>query len=348
MHLLEYRAKGILTKAHIQVPEGHLITEDYVFEGEVILKAQVPTGNRGRRGGILKVASCDNLNKSVERLKQLNIDGYNSELILAEEILKFDHEHYFSLIVDYDTGSIRLLAIAKGGVDVEETQDELLSLEVIPKHIDDVADKLRKFYGYDTSLKESFFTFLHNVFDCFVKSDALLLEINPLVIINKTPVAIDCKMEIDDNSLFRHPEIDSNGTDANFVMLNPNGNTAIVANGAGLAMATVDQVNQAGLIATNFLDIGGGAGGKSIAKQFSKLSKLPNINAIIVNIFAGITHCDQVASAIIATRNEINALPPLFIRLHGTNFNEARVVLDKAGIELFGSLNDCIEAAKNV
>ena len=155
-------------------------------------------------------------------------------------------------------------------------------------------------------------------------------------------------MEIDDNALFRHPELASHKTDANFVMLNANGDTAIVANGAGLAMATVDQISQAGLTATNFLDIGGGADAETITKQFARLAELPNLKTIIVNVFAGITRCDQVAEAIVEARRKIDNLPPLFIRLHGTNYDEAKALLDKEGVGLFKSLHDCIEAAKNV
>jgi succinyl-CoA synthetase beta subunit len=337
MQLLEFEAKKLLSNVAIRIPKGELIDDSYQFKGEVILKVQAPTGKRKKQGGIVKVTNKSDLQDIFAYLQNLEIDGHRSEAVLAEEIVRFTQEHYFSLLVDSSNENIRLLARVKGGIDVEDVQDIVLSEIVTPENIDRIADSLRKFYGY-----------LHHAFECMVANDILLLEINPLVMVDKTLVALDCKMEIDDSALFRHTELANRKTDANFVMLNANGDTAIVANGAGLAMATVDQVSQAGLTATNFLDIGGGADAETITKQFARLAELPNLKTIIVNVFAGITRCDQVAEAIVEARRKIDNLPPLFIRLHGTNYDEAKALLDKDGVGLFKSLHNCIEAAKNV
>lgn len=338
----------MLANSDIKVPQGRLVDSSYEFDRDVVLKLQVPTGKRGKQGGVVKATNAADLQKEIVRLRNLDVNGYKSNTILAEEILKFEQEHYFSLMIDRGAEAIRLVARVNGGVEVEDAQDTVLSEIVTPENIDRLADSLREFYGYDDSTRKEFAQFLHNAFECTATNDVLLLEINPLVMIDKTLVALDCKMEIDDNALFRHPELASLKADANFVMLNANGDTAIVANGAGLAMATVDQVSQAGLAATNFLDIGGGADAETITKQFARLAELPNLKTIIVNVFAGITRCDQVAEAIVEARRKIDNLPPLFIRLHGTNYDEAKALLDKEGVGLFKSLRDCIEAAKHV
>lgn len=348
MRLLEYQAKTLLSKSGINIPQGRLIDDAYIFERDVILKAQVPTGNRGKHGGIVRVTDSDSMQKEIKRLKGSKIKGHTPEVILAEEVLEFTREHYFSLLVDREIESIRLLARINGGIDVEDAQDDVLSQVVALENIDQLADDLREFFGYDNSTRKTFSQFLHSAFGCLAENDALLLEINPLVFINGALVALDCKMEIDDNALFRHPELAGHKPDVNFVILNADGDTAVVANGAGLAMATVDEVCQADLAATNFLDIGGGADTEAITRQFERLASLPNLKSIIVNIFAGITRCDEVAEAIVAAQRKIIDLPPLFIRLHGTNYDDAKHILDKAGIRLFKSLNECIKAAKHV
>ena len=348
MQLLEYQAKTLLADAGVKVPPGELIDDSYRFTEEVMLKAQIPAGNRGKHGGIVRATDANTLRVMVDQLKSLEIDGYRPKSILAEKVLKFDREHYFSLLVDRNAGKIQLLARARGGMDVEGMKDAVLSKTLTPKNVDQLAETLRKFYGYGDALRAEFLQFLHNTFSCFVAIDALLLEINPLVVIDNSLFALDCKLEVDDNALFRHHELEGSQPSANFVMLDKNGDTAVVANGAGLAMATVDEANLAGLAATNFLDIGGGADSMTITNQFDRFADLPNLKAVIVNVFAGITRCDQIATAIVAAQNELAALPPLFVRLHGTNYNEAKSILDKAGIRLFQSLHDCIEAAGNV
>lgn len=347
MNLLEYQAKKIIAQAGISIPKGQLVNDNFEFNGPVVLKVQVPTGNRGKNGGVVKVKSAEAAIREIQRLKNLSIKGHAPEAILAEELLSFDREHYFSLLVDRDAEGIRMLARVNGGIDVEESEDALLSEVVTDENLGNIAEKLRHFYGYENIYQGAFVEFMRRAFDCLAVSDAMLLEINPLVVADGRLVALDCKMEIDDNALFRHPESANIKTDANFVILDENGDTAIVANGAGLAMATVDQVNQAGLVAANFLDIGGGANTEAIKAQFARLAKLPNLNSIIVNIFAGITRCDQVAEAIVAARDGIDNLPKLFIRLHGTNYSEAKEILDNASIGLYASLSECIKAAQN-
>ncbi|MEI7918177.1 MAG: ATP-grasp domain-containing protein [Candidatus Saccharibacteria bacterium] len=348
MRLLEYQAKKIISNAGVKIPKGELLNEDYIFNGPVVLKAQVLTGSRGKNGGVVIVNNAQQLDAELKRMRELEIEGYKTESILVEELIKFNKEYYFSLIIDRDAEQIMLLARLNGGVDVENHNDAILSVPIESNSIDTATDKLQNFYRIDYSLKNELFDFISNIYKCFIAKDAYLIEINPLIISENKLVALDCKIEIDNNALFRHTDITSIKSDANFVTLNPNGNVAIVANGAGLAMATVDQVNQSGMTAINFLDIGGGTETANITRQFAKFTDFPNITSIIVNIFAGITHCDQVAEAIVKTYQDIKNLPPIFVRLHGTNYDQAKAILDKAGIKMYGSLNECIKAAQNV
>lgn len=346
MQLLEYRAKNILNNYKINTPDGRLVNDSSDFSGQAILKVQVPTGKRGKAGGVVKVTTQDEFNSELTRLTSLVIDGFKTEAILAEDLLSFDKEHYLSLLIDKYSGEILLVAREEGGMEVEESDGAVFSEVIRKESAEFIADKLRKFYGYGEELAEQFRDFVKKLLTAFTGSDALLIEINPLVVSSGRLVALDCKMEIDDNALYRQAEFSKEKTDANFVLLDENGDTAVIANGAGLAMATVDQVNGAGLKAANFLDIGGGANTEAITRQFARLSKLPNLKSIVVNIFAGITQCDQVAAAIVSARDNIKDLPPVYVRLHGNKYDEAKIILDNAGLGLYGSLKECIEAAR--
>lgn len=345
MRLLEFQAKNLLSQAGVKIPHGEIVDEDYKFSGEVVLKIQVPTGKRGKSGGVVKVSSSAEFDREVGRLKKLVVDGFVAEKILAEDIVAFENEHYVALIVDRDASEIRLIAHQRGGIDVEENSKQPLSLSVSPATFDEIAISLQKYFSqnYDA---ESLRNLIAKLYDCMIKNDALLLEINPLVFSQNEFIALDCKMEIDDNSLFRHPKFGAKHGDSNLVTLDELGNVAVIANGAGLAMATIDQINDSGLRSTNFLDIGGGADADAITEKFSQLTKYPNLQAIIINVFAGITKCDEVASAIIAAKNHFPNLPPLYIRLTGTNFSQAKTLLDTAGIPLCETLADCILLAK--
>jgi succinyl-CoA synthetase beta subunit len=175
-----------------------------------------------------------------------------------------------------------------------------------------------------------------------------LIEINPLVYTSdKKLIAGDCKITLDDNAAFRHTwDFEEKPAEANFITLDPNGTIATIANGAGLAMATVDAVHDAGMAPANFLDIGGGANTETLLRAFKRLGEYPNIKAIVINIFAGITRCDEVARAIIAAKKQINDLPPLFIRLAGTSFDQAALLLADERIPILATLEECLASAK--
>ena len=346
MKLLEYEAKKILSQAGISVPDSYIASNEPVFLPAVI-KSQVPTGGRGKAGGIVVVQTEDEYSAAVRTIANLPIKGFTPRTLLAEQLLDISRELYLSIMIDKSTAQVSMMANKNGGVEIE-SQNGFQSWELGDGNWEKVGQELADYFD----LPEQTFALqdlIENLYKCFISNDALLLEINPLVVTSDGQVvAGDCKMELDDAAIFRHPdwEFESEKSETNFVTLDPNGTVATVANGAGLAMATVDAVADAGLVPANFLDIGGGANEASILAAFKRLMEYPNVRVIIINIFAGITRCDEVAKAIIAARSQIDHLPSLAVRLAGTNYEQAVELLAEQNIAIHPSLAKAIEAAK--
>jgi succinyl-CoA synthetase beta subunit len=348
MKLLEYEAKEILRKEGLPIPSSSLVrSRDDTVSLPTVLKSQVPIGGRGKLGGIRIIESKEGLSKNIDELFKLDIKGFTPRVLLAEEKLDIAAEHYVSLFVDRSTATVRLMAHKNGGVEIEENDSaDFLNVSIDTESLDTRSDELADYFGYSRADVK---TFLTNLYGAFTKNDVLLLEINPLVYTkNQELVCGDCKMELDDAAKFRHPNwnFEEKPHDANFVILNKEGTVATIANGAGLAMATVDAVSSYGMVPANFLDIGGGANTESVLRAFRKISEFQNIEAIVINIFAGITRCDEVARAVIEAKKQIDTLPPLFIRLAGTNFEEAVELLTKENIPTLATLEECLSAAK--
>lgn len=351
MNLLEHESKTLLEAAKIPVPLRTLITNKQLepLTFPVVLKSQVPTGGRGKAGGIIVVDTSEQLNQAAEKLFSLEIKGFLPKTLLAEEKLAIKRELYLSLLIDRLTSSVKLVAHTNGGVEVEENKDFASWLVDYSKpDIEGLGQALADYYN----LQDKVFILqdlVENLIKCFKTNDVTLLEINPLVVTNEgNLVAGDCKITLDDAAVFRHPEWSFEATTAevNFVTIDPKGNVATIANGAGLAMATVDAAYDAGLIPANFLDIGGGANTESLLKAFHKIIEYPGVKAIVLNVFAGITQADEVARAIVEAQKSIENLPPLFIRLTGTNSELAKEILDNAGIAMLPNLETCLLAAK--
>ncbi len=350
MNILEYEAKRLLSLSGIPTPSSSIINKNSSinFSLPAVLKSQVPTGGRGKAGGIRVIDSADELQKNIDEIFDLAIKGFKPQTILAEEKLAIKKEFYLSILIDRSNSSIQIMANMNGGVEVEDNQaDSYLKLEISSKNSDSVGQSLTDYFDLpgQTFLLQDL---VENLYKCFVKNDATLIEINPLVLTDKDQlIAGDCKMTLDSSAAFRHDwKFEETPHEANFVSLDDNGNVATIANGAGLAMATVDAVADAGLTPANFLDIGGGANTASLMIAFEKIMKYPNIKAIVINIFAGITRCDEVAKAIIAAKAEFDNLPPLFIRLAGTNYQAASKLLEDEDIAILPNLSSCIWAAK--
>ncbi len=345
MDLLEYEAKAILAQFGVAVPSSSLLhPADPVPEAPIVLKSQVHSGGRGKAGGIRLIKEGDT-SATTNELFALAIKGELPRSLLAEELLTIRNEFYLSLLVNRSSAVIELVAHKEGGIEVESrAAEEFFRHEITPNTIAVLGDTLADYLA----IPEKSFALqdlLEKLYNCFVKNDTLLLEINPFVLTTSdTLVAGDCKMTLDLAAAFRHPEwrFEQMSTNANFVTLNPEGTVATIANGAGLAMATVDAVKAADLEPANFLDIGGGATIEGIIKSFEKIITFTRVNAIIINIFGGIVRCDDVAKAIIEARKQFNSLPRLYIRLSGTRSDEAKVLLGEEQLTLYPDLPSCI------
>ncbi|HEU5121475.1 MAG TPA: succinate--CoA ligase subunit beta [Candidatus Saccharimonadales bacterium] len=351
MKLLEYEAKQILKQFGVPVPQSAVLRpdENKHVALPVVLKSQVPVGGRGKAGGVVIVESEDDLTVQKEKLRHLSIKGFLPKVLLAEELISIKREHYLALLVDRSIGSIRLMAHKHGGIEVEDnTSESFFYKSINGASISDISKQAADFLGYNATQLEPF---IQTLLQAFSESDATLLELNPLIVTTEDKLICgDCKMELDDAAYFRHPEWDFEDTPkaTNFVILNNDGNVATIANGAGLAMATVDAVAASGMTPANFLDIGGGATTESVLAAFKKIQEFPNVQAIVINIFAGITRCDQIARAVIEAKQQLPQLPPVFIRLAGTNFEEAVALLAAVDIPTLGTLEDCLDAAREV
>lgn len=348
MNLLEYEAKTLLATHGISIPASKHISAKKipVFLKPVILKSQVPTGGRGKAGGVVRVDSAEEFAPIVERLLALEINGHTPQTLLAETPVEFTRELYLSLMIDREAGGIALLAHARGGIEVEKQAEPPLKQPITAGNLESLATTLAEYYHAET-LEFALHDLLTQLYRCFTTEDATLIEINPLFVTTDNQlIAGDCKMTLDPAASFRHPEWNFEITppNANFVTLNPRGTVATIANGAGLAMATVDAVASRGLTPANFLDIGGKATVESVLESFRTIQALPSARAIIINIFGGIVRCDTVAEAIIAAQAQLDDLPPLYIRLSGTNAVEAADILARVNLPLYASLDDCLEA----
>ncbi|MFZ1801395.1 MAG: ATP-grasp domain-containing protein [Candidatus Saccharimonas aalborgensis] len=347
MFLREYEAKNLISWHGIRVPDGvvlHKTEELPVVRYPAIVKSQVPTGGRGKAGGVRVAENKQQLVDITQALFSLSIGGYTPSSLLIEEQLEIERELYLSLSLNRSTAAIELVAHAHGGVEIE-SRDDFFTAQLDEREFNKVGESLAEIYSLENKafLLSELVAILYQV---FCKQDAILLEINPLVLTSSGDlVAADCKMIVDDDAAFRHPDwsFEEMSKPSNYVVLNEYGTVATMANGAGLAMATVDTVQASGLVPANFLDIGGAATIESIANCFEQIVELPKISAIVINIFGGIVRCDDVAGAIIAARQQIPSLPKLYIRLAGTNANKAELILGESGITLYKTIEEAIK-----
>lgn len=347
MNLLEYEAKAILRHYNVPTPNGLIYRSgDALPQAPVVLKSQVHTGGRGKAGGVVVVRDQGEVEYVARDILRLEIKDEKPNTLLAEELLDIAHEYYLSLLINRTDATIELVAHREGGIEVESHKpEEFLRKPLTAQAADELGEVLAEYY--DTpSQTFALQALLKDLLIAFIKSDATLLEINPLVITtNDKLVAGDCKMTLDADASYRHPEwqFEQVPASANFVTLNLEGTVATIANGAGLAMATVDAVKQAGLTPANFLDIGGGATVEAIVASFQQIIDFTKVNAIIINIFGGIVRCDDVAKAILAAREQFDDLPQLYIRLSGNRSAEAAELLAAEDITLYPDLPACLE-----
>ena len=349
MRLLEYEAKNLLSACEVPIPRGKVfaINELQAIAAPIVLKSQVTIGGRGKLGGVQIVRRQSAIESVARKMFNLKIKGFLPSKLLAEEILDISREFYFSLNINRQTAAIELLAHAGGGVEIESQDTAAFFRRDITdnREFEALADELADYL--DIASKAFLLQdIIENAYRCFIDNDCLLLEINPLVLTSDGKlIAGDAKITVDDAVAFRHLDwqFEDNSTEHNFVILNRDGAVATIANGAGLAMATVDAVVASGLTPANFLDIGGTATSDKVLDCFHQITTLDNINVIIINIFGGIVRCDEVARAIIDAQRQIPDLPKLAIRLSGNRESEARQLLAQYNLPLFDSLEAILE-----
>ena len=343
MQLLEHAAKAALAAHEVPVPLGVFVrkTAGLAAVSEIgfpcIAKSQVPVGGRGKAGGIKIVESTDELEQIFEQIMKLEIKGHLPSGVLFEQKIEMAHESYLAFRLNRDTRRVEVIASTYGGIEIEESD---LPPTITPLD-DHTVDVIAEALGFEKSIFEPVFMKLR---DFFFQSDAMLLEINPLITtVSGALIIADAKISVDDNARFRHPELPWPTETSNLRVLE--GNIGCIANGAGMAMATMDAIVARGGKPANFLDIGGGTGEKEFIEALQTISELPGVTSVIINIFAGISRCDEIARGIIAAKSQIPDLQPLFIRLEGTNRDEAVRLLDDAKIAIEPSLAACIDKA---
>lgn len=352
MRLLEYEAKELLALHDAPIPDSQLISASSTapqLAMPQMIKAQIPVGGRGKAGGIKRVETTAEFEKEIGDLLFRPILGYKTEKILAEQALDIKQEFYISITFDRTERSLVLIAHRQGGVDIEQAIqasppfNALLQSAPSDKQIRELAAYL----GIASEVISKLAHVCQSLWQTCLQEDAMLVEVNPLVFTkNDEFICADAKIELDDSASFRHDwHFTQKSMSNRFVILDQQGTVGSMANGAGLAMATVDAIKAADIEPANFLDVGGGTNTAGMVAAFRKLSELPDIHAIVVNIFGGITRCDEVADAIVEAQKSVMNLPPLFIRLTGTNESAGRKILANAHISTLPDLKSCVDAA---
>jgi len=366
MRLHEYQSKSIFSHYGIPIPKGRIantagevkqIAEE--LGGRVVIKAQVLVGGRGKAGGIRLAKSVEEAEEIATHILSMNLKGLPVRRVLVDEIVNFSKEIYLGITNDRMERKPVIIASGAGGVDIEEVAREYP--EKIMKVYLDAPFGLHDYQtrnlaiGIDLprELWKSFNQIAKGLWKAFKENDAAIAEINPLVVTNQGfLMALDGKMIVDDNALFRHPElVETRDLDAeepvevearkyglSYIKLQ--GNIGCMVNGAGLAMATLDLIKEKGGSASNFLDIGGGANSDKVSTAIRIISADPSVKVILINIFGGITRCDEVARGILASINNQNKKIPLVVRLAGTNAEKGLDLLTGSHVRTATSLDE--------
>lgn len=364
MKLQEYHAKKLYARYNIPIPKGRIAASASEARqlceelgGKVVIKAQVLAGGRGKAGGIRLVRSPEEAEEVTTQILSTRIKELPVRKVLVEEAVSIKMEIYLSITNDRASQKPMLIASGAGGVDIEEvakkTPGKIAKMEIDPLlglrdyHIRDIALNI----DIPRQLWRSFGEVIYSLWKVYTDCDATLVEINPLVITSEgRMVALDAKVDLDENALFRHPDLadlrDIDGEDwaetqgrkfgVTFVKLD--GDIGCMVNGAGLAMATADVIKHFGGKPANFLDIGGGASSEKVAAALRLILADTNVKAVLINVFGGITRCDEVANGIKSAYTEDNRKIPIVVRLVGTNDEKARLMLKGTSLEYVDSL----------
>jgi len=398
MKIHEFQAKELLKKFGVPIQDGIAIKDMNDFDSAIsnlqsrglnqfVVKSQIHAGGRGKgklfnpnnhdelvlEGGVKFTTSAEKAKEYASKMlgnllvtHQTGADGKIVKTLFIAEGLDYIKELYLGILLDRSVSKNVIMASTEGGVEIEkvaeETPEKILKEWIEPSVglQNYQARKLAFGLGLEGAAFKSFIPFIMKLYKAYEETDASLLEINPLIITNDDRVvALDAKMNFDDNALYRHPdiyayrdldeedplEIEASKYNLNYIKLD--GNVGCMVNGAGLAMATMDIIKLAGGEPANFLDVGGGANKETVANGFKIILADPNVKAILINIFGGIVRCDRVAQGVIDAVKEINVSVPIVVRLEGTNAELAKEMLENSGLN-FEVARSLQEAAKKV
>src|SRR5438067_12957224 len=372
MDLFEYQGKQYFARFGIPVSPGGVAdtVDEAVAQADrvgypVVVKAQVQVGGRGKAGGIKLASNADEARMHARNILGMDIRGHTVGRVWIEHASDIAHEYYASFTLDRGARKHLGMVSARGGVDIEQVAAETPGA-IARLHIDPVNDlseaearKLVDEAGLDQAARQGATDILTKLYTCFVEGDADLVEINPLILTPDGRVhALDAKVSLDNNAEFRHPEwAEYRATEVldereklarskGLQYIGLSGSVGIIANGAGLAMSTLDVVNQVGGSPANFLDIGGGADANVMANALEVINTDPNVRSILINIFGGITRGDEVANGIVQALGRVQIDAPIVIRIDGTNADQGRDILKAHASERLISRATMLEAAR--
>jgi len=381
MNIHEHQAKQILKEFGATVPEGVVgFTVEELLEkckslktDKFVLKAQIHAGGRGKAGGVKILDNLEELRKSAKELlgkklvtHQTGPEGREVKRLYVEVSSKIEKEFYLSCLVDRASSKIVFISSDQGGMDIEEVaikspnKISTTKVELKDEISNEQCEEIIKIFNLDGSSKIEAISLIKSLYKMFIKTDANMVEVNPLILTKeKKIVCLDAKVNFDSNALFRHPEIlklrDLNEEDPaeieaskfDLAYIKLDGNIGCMVNGAGLAMATMDIIKLYGQEPANFLDVGGGASKEKVSAAFKIILSDQNVKGILINIFGGIMRCDVLAQGVVDAAKEINISVPLVVRLAGTNFKEGKEILDNSGLKLISAEN-LDDAAKKI
>ena len=381
MNIHEHQAKQILKEFGVEVPNGvFALTVDDLIEkakqlntDKYVLKAQIHAGGRGKAGGVKILNNIDELIKASKELlgkklitPQTGREGREVKRLYVEESSTIEKEFYLSCLVDRASSKIAFISSDQGGMDIEKVAknnpEKIITtkLDFSEEVSDDDCEKIIKIFNLKDNSKLAAVALIKSIYKMFLSTDASLVEINPLILSkDKKVVCLDAKINFDDNSLFRHPEIlklrdlnEVNPTEVqaskhDLAYIKLDGSIGCMVNGAGLAMATMDIIKLYGKEPANFLDVGGGASKEKVSAALKIILSDKNVKGILINIFGGIMRCDVLAQGIVEAAREIKINVPLVVRLAGTNFIEGKKILDSSGLKLISAEN-LGDAAKKI
>ncbi|PJZ57918.1 ADP-forming succinate--CoA ligase subunit beta [Leptospira barantonii] len=385
MKIHEYQAKEILRRHKANVPFGVVIDKkengskahDEVTSktggSVVVVKAQIHAGGRGKGGGVKVTKTKEDATAAIDKILGMQLitpqtgpEGKKVLKVYLEQGIDIAKEYYLSILLDRSIRKTIIMASTEGGMEIEEVAEthpeKILKIAIDPGIGLQVnqARQLAFDLGLPSESHKSFQSLVMAIYEAYIKEDASLLEINPLILTKQNEIiAGDCKIDLDENALYRHAdnaafrditeedplEVQASEFNLNYVKLD--GNIGCMVNGAGLAMATMDIVKLAGAEPANFLDVGGGANKTTVTNGFKIILGDPNVKGIFVNIFGGIVRCDMVAEGIIEAAKAVDLKVPLVVRLQGTNSELGREVLNKSGLKITG-VDDLREAASTI